>query len=97
MNHFPENVNVETNTALIDNIAIDFFFSINFASMEDIKRKCNLLFVKFTSNKNILSETVTLNYNQICKQTFVLIFLLLFFIKVYYNTPLPLGLYKYSN
>ena len=42
MNNFPENVNVETNTALIDNIAIDFFFSINFASMENIKRKYNL-------------------------------------------------------
>ena len=30
--------------------------------MEDISKKCNPM-VKFTSNKNILSEVVTLGYN----------------------------------
>jgi len=28
---------------LIDDIVIDFLFSENFASMEDIRRKCNLI------------------------------------------------------
>ena len=36
-----------------------------FDPTEDIKRKCNLIvhLSKFTSNKQILSNTVVLNYN----------------------------------
>ena len=38
--------------------------------MEDIKRKCNLMMdlLKFTSNKNILSEVATISYNQVYSQ-----------------------------
>ena len=38
---------------LIDNIAIDFWSSKNFACMKDVKRKCNQMInlSKFTSNK----------------------------------------------
>ena len=44
----------------IDDIAINLYFSWNFASMEDIKRRYNLIvdLSKFTSNKNILSKFV---------------------------------------
>ena len=50
----------------IDDIAIDFYFSRNFASMEDIRRrKCNPMvdLSKFTLIKKILSEVVVLGYN----------------------------------
>ena len=47
----------------------DFFK--NFASIENIKRKCYSMvdLLKFTSNKNILSEVVAISYNQFCNQT----------------------------
>ena len=56
---------------LIDNIAIDFWSSKNFACMKDVKRKCNPMInlSKFTSNKKILSKVVALWYNQVCSQT----------------------------
>ena len=56
---------------MIDDIAIDLSSSINFVNTEDIKRKCNPMIdlPKFTSNKNILSEVITLYYNQVCNQT----------------------------
>ena len=43
-------------------------FSRNFASMEDIRRKCNPIvnLSKFTTNKKILSKVVTLDYNKFC-------------------------------
>ena len=52
---------------LIDDIVINLWFSRNFASMKDIKRKCNPMidFSKFKSNKKILSEVVVIGYNQI--------------------------------
>ena len=51
-----------------DYIAIDIYFFINFASKEDIRRKCNPMvdLSKFTSNKKILSNVVILDYNQCC-------------------------------
>ena len=50
---------------LIDDIVIELESSRNFANMEDIKRKCNLMMnlSKFISNKKIFSEIVTLSYN----------------------------------
>ena len=44
----------------IDDIVINLYFSWNFASMEDIKRRYNLIvdLSKFTSNKKILSKFV---------------------------------------
>ena len=58
---------------MIDNIAIDLWSSWNFASMEDIRKKCNSMIElsKFTFNKiyiYILSGVVTLVYNQVCCQ-----------------------------
>ena len=55
---------------LIDDITIDFGYSWNFASMEDIRRKYNPMvnFSQFTSNKKILSKVIVLVYNQICCQ-----------------------------
>ena len=52
---------------MIDDIAIDHWFSENFARIENIKRKCNPMvdLSKFTFNKNILSEMVVLIYNQV--------------------------------
>ena len=49
----------------IDDIAIDFQFSINFTSMKDIRRKCKPIvdLLKFTSNKKILSKVIVLRYN----------------------------------
>ena len=43
----------------INDIAINLQFSRNFASMEYIRRRCNLMvdFSKFTFNKKILSKT----------------------------------------
>ena len=53
------------NLQLIDDIAIDLKSSGNFASIEDITRKCNpmLDLSKFTSYKNILSKAVALSHN----------------------------------
>ena len=44
----------------IDDITINLYFSWNFASMEDIKIRYNLIvdLSKFTSNKKILSKFV---------------------------------------
>ena len=56
----------------IDGIANNFFYLLEiFASKEDIKRKCNPIMdlLNFTFNKKIVSEVVTLAYNQICGQT----------------------------
>ena len=45
---------------LIDSIAIDFLFSKNFASMKDIRRRCNLMIAlsKFTFNKKIFNKII---------------------------------------
>ena len=45
---------------LVDDVAIDLWSSLNFASMKHIRRKCNstLNFSKFISNKKILSEVI---------------------------------------
>ena len=52
---------------LIDDIAIDLWSSGNFASIENIRRKCNTVvdLTKLTSNKKILSGVVVVGYNQI--------------------------------
>ena len=57
---------------LIDDIAINYWSSRNFACMENIRRKCNLMvdLLKFTSNKKILNKVVSLDYNKIFSQTF---------------------------
>ena len=59
---------------LIDNIAINYIFYENFASMEDIRKKCNLIVElwKFITNKKIiiLSKVVVLDYNQVYSQIF---------------------------
>ena len=49
---------------MINNITIDLGSSENFASIKNIKRKYNLIvdLLKFTFNKKILSEVVTLDY-----------------------------------
>ena len=49
---------------LIDDIDIDIWYFGNFASMKDIRRKCNLMMdlSKFTFNKKILSRV------QVCNQ-----------------------------
>ena len=46
----------------MDNKVIDLWSSKNFASMENMKRKCNPIvdLSKFTSNKKILSRVVTI-------------------------------------
>ena len=51
---------------LIDDIVIDLQYFGNFASIENIRRKCNpkVDFSKFISNKKILIEVVSLNYNK---------------------------------
>ena len=51
---------------LIDDIVIDLQSFGNFASIENIRRKCNpkVDFSKFISNKKILIEVVSLNYNK---------------------------------
>ena len=48
---------------LIDKRAIDIWFTKNFTSTKDIKRKCNLMInlSKFTFYKNILSGIVIIN------------------------------------
>ena len=45
----------------IKDIAINLLFFRNFASMKDIRRKCNSMvdLSKFTSNKKILSNVIT--------------------------------------
>ena len=50
----------------IDDIVINLQFSRNFANMEYIRRRCNLMvdFSNITSNKKILRKTIALNYNQ---------------------------------
>ena len=47
----------------IDDIAIDIYFFRNFASIEDIRRRCNPMvdLSKFTFNKKILSNAVAYN------------------------------------
>ena len=55
---------------LNDDIGIDFWYFRNFASMNDIKIKCNILvdLSKFTSNKKkkVLSEVITIIYKLVC-------------------------------
>ena len=55
---------------LIDNVVINFRSFIIFASIKDIRRRCNLIvdLSKFISNKKILSEVIALSYNQVCNQ-----------------------------
>ena len=55
---------------MIDEIGIDLWSSINFASLEDRRRKCNSMtdLSKFTFNKKILSRVVIISYNQVCCQ-----------------------------
>ena len=50
---------------MIDDIANDLGSSESFTSIKDIKRKCNSVvdLSKFTFNKKILNEVVTLSYN----------------------------------
>ena len=50
----------------IDNITINLKFSRNFASIENIRKKCNPMvdLSKFTFNKKILNKVVALGYNQ---------------------------------
>ena len=50
---------------MIDDIAIDLWYSENFASIEDIWKKCNPIvnLSKFIFNKKILSKVVALGYN----------------------------------
>ena len=62
---------------MIDNIAIDFQSSENFASIKDIRKKCNPIvnLLKFIFNKKILNEIVVLSYNKVCRN-FVLSFFL---------------------
>lgn len=50
---------------MVDNIATNIWFSRNYASMKDIKKKMESN-SEFVANKKILSELVALNYNQIC-------------------------------
>ena len=47
----------------IDDIVIDIYFFRNFASIEDIRRRCNPMvdLLKFTFNKKILSNAVAYN------------------------------------
>ena len=66
---------------MIDNIATNLWFSGNYASMKDIRRKCNSIadLSKFIFNKKILSELVVLRYNQVCSQIcpfFILLYLI---------------------
>ena len=70
---------------MIDNIAIDIWFLGNFASMDNIRRKCNLMvdLSKFTSNKKILNKVETLDYNQVSSQTLSILKLTLW--KKYYG------------
>ena len=55
---------------MIDEIVMDLWSSENFASMEDIGKKCNSIvdLLKFTINKKILNKVVTFSYNQVCNQ-----------------------------
>ena len=50
---------------LIDHITINFLSSESFASIEYIRRKCNLMvdLSKFISNKMILNGVITISYN----------------------------------
>ena len=52
----------------MDYIAIDIWSYENFASMEDVRRKCYPMvdLSKFTSNKMILRRVVVIDYNQVC-------------------------------
>ena len=70
---------------MIDNIAIDIWSLGNFASMDNIRRKCNLMadLSKFTSNKKILNKVETLDYNQVSSQTLSILKLALW--KKYYG------------
>ena len=70
---------------MIDNIAIDIWSLGNFASIDDIRRKCNPMIdlSKFTSNKKILNKVETLDYNQVSSQTLSILKLALW--KKYYG------------
>ena len=50
---------------IIDGVVIDLWSPINFASMNDIRRKCSLIVdsSKFISNKTILSGVVVLSHH----------------------------------
>ena len=50
---------------LIDDIVIDLWFYWNFARINYIRRKCNLIVYlsKFISNRKILSEVINLVYD----------------------------------
>ena len=50
---------------LMDDIIIDTWFFWNFVNIKDIRNKCNSIvdLSKFTFNKKILSDVVTLGYN----------------------------------
>ena len=52
---------------LIDDKFIDLWSSWSFASMKDIRKKYNPIIdlSKFTSNKKIFNEVVTLDYDQV--------------------------------
>ena len=70
---------------MIDDVTIDIWSSENFASMENIRRKCNPMvdLSKFTSNKKILNEVVILDYNQVSSQILSILKLALW--KKYYE------------
>ena len=54
---------------------LNFDFIKNFASMEDIRRKCNLIvdLSKFTFNKKLWNGVVALVYNQVYCQSLVML------------------------
>ena len=55
---------------MINDIIIDLWSFVNFASINDIKRKYNPIvdLSKFTSNQKILNGTITIGYNQVCSK-----------------------------
>ena len=81
----------------IDNIAIDFLFSRNFANIKDIRRKCNPMvdLSKFISNKKIFSNGLVLDLLQLILQlNFVLfIFIFIFYILYLFNMRFFLKLF----
>ena len=59
---------------MIDDIAIDLWFFENFASIENIRRKCNIMvdLSKFTSNKKNIKWSCSLKLQQSLLSNFVL-------------------------